>query len=62
LGGVEGAWWITTGLADTLTGGYFAIAPERATHLGVQPEIPLVIADAASAPMPTEDRYGRPSH
>ena len=61
-GVIEGAWWITTGLADTLTGGYFVIAPERATHLSVQPEIPVVIADAAPTPTPTEDRCGRPSH
>jgi hypothetical protein len=26
-GAVEGIWWVGTGVADTLTGGYFAIAP-----------------------------------
>lgn len=61
-GVVEGTWWITTGLADTLTGGYFAIAPERATQLSIQPDIPLVITDAAPAPTATEDRCGRPAH
>ena len=56
-GALEGAWWITTGVADTLTGGYFAIAPERATELSVKPEIPLVLTDAA--PPPAVDRCGR---
>ena len=59
-GGVlEGVWWAGTGVADTLTGGYFAIAPERATQLSVRPEVSSLIADAGAAPMPPGDRCGR---
>jgi len=32
--------WMGTGLADTLTGGYFRLAPEEATHFSVSPMVP----------------------
>lgn len=54
---VEGVWWVGTGLADTLTGGYFEITPEGALDRSVRPELSTVIA--GSAPAPTEDRCGR---
>lgn len=54
---VEGLWWVGTGTADLLTGGYFNIAPERATDRSVQPELSTVIA--RTPPAPTEDRCGR---
>jgi hypothetical protein len=56
FGVVEGLWWITTGVADTLTGGYFALAPERATELSIEPELSPAISDQA----PTTDNCGRP--
>ena len=40
MGLVDAGVWLMTGLADTLTGGYFAIAPEQATHLSVEPITP----------------------
>jgi hypothetical protein len=40
MGFVETGVWLMAGLADTLTGGYFAIAPEQATHLSVDPITP----------------------
>lgn len=58
FGVVEAAWWIGTGVADTVTGGYFAISPERATELSLAPDVPIVIADAAPATAAT-DRCGR---
>jgi hypothetical protein len=57
---LEGTWWITTGVADTLTGGYFQAAPEQATQLSVRPQVSSMIADAAPTPPPTTDRCGRP--
>ena len=59
-GAIEGVWWIGTGLADTLTGGYFGIAPERATELSIHPEVSRIIADADPSPTPTHDQCGRP--
>ena len=59
FGVVEAAWWVGTGLADTVTGGYFGISPERATELSISPDVPTVIADATPATPPT-DRCGRP--
>jgi len=56
----ESVWWIATGLADTVTGGYFTIAPEAATQLSIRPEVSPVIADAGPAPAPTQDNCGRP--
>jgi len=40
MGFVDAGVWLVTGLADTLTGGYFAIAPDPATHLSVEPITP----------------------
>jgi hypothetical protein len=40
MGLVDAGVWLMTGLADTLTGGYFALAPEQATHLSVEPITP----------------------
>lgn len=37
--------WLGTGLADTVTGGYFAIAPYRATQLSPDPLIPLLMSE-----------------
>lgn len=59
-GVVEGVWWMCTGLVDTLTGGALQVAPERAVQLSIQPELPLLIADAKPTPQPTTDRCGRP--
>jgi hypothetical protein len=58
-GAVEAVWWVGTGMADTLTGGYFAIAPEPATELSVRPKVPGIIVDAQPPPAP-QDRCGRP--
>jgi len=52
----EGLWWVITGSADLLTGGYFHLAPENATNLSVQPELSTVISDK---PPPVPDRCGR---
>lgn len=38
--------WLGTGLADTVTGGYFAIAPYSATQLSLDPLIPPLTPDA----------------
>ena len=57
-GTVEGVWWIGTGLADTLTGGYFEFTPERALDRSVQPQLSSAVS--ASPPEPAEDRCGRP--
>jgi hypothetical protein len=40
MGLVDAGVWLLGGLADTLTGGYFAIAPEPATHLSLEPMTP----------------------
>ena len=40
MGLVDAGVWLVTGLADTLTGGYFAIAPDQATHLSLEPITP----------------------
>ena len=57
---LEGTWWVVTGVADTVTGGYFGASPEAATELSIQPQVSTMIADAAPTPAPTEDRCGRP--
>ena len=59
-GALEGVWWIATGLADTVTGGYFDISSENATTLSLRPEVSSLIADASPTPTPTHDRCGRP--
>jgi hypothetical protein len=38
--------WLGTGLADTVTGGYFGIAPYRATQLSLDPLIPPFLSEA----------------
>ena len=48
--------WLGTGLADTMTGGYWEIAPEEATELSMQPMRPAF----SPAPPPIQDRCGRP--
>jgi hypothetical protein len=58
-GAVESVWWAGTGVADVLTGGYFALAPEPATQLSIRPRVPAVIADAAPTVTPAVDRCGR---
>jgi hypothetical protein len=58
FGVFEGGWWAITGVADLLTGGYFEIAPERATQRSMEPELSEAIA--GTPPPPTEDRCGRP--
>jgi hypothetical protein len=40
MGLVDATVWLLSGLADTFTGGYFALAPEPATHLSVAPITP----------------------
>jgi hypothetical protein len=57
---LEGTWWMTTGIADTVTGGYFQVAPEEATELSIEPQVSSMIADKAPSPTPTTDRCGRP--
>ena len=57
-GTLEGLWWVTSGLADTLTGGALTLAPEEATELSIEPEVSRMIADAKTPP--TTDRCGRP--
>lgn len=57
---LEGTWWMTTGIADTVTGGYFQLAPQEATQLSVEPQVSSMIADAGPAPKPTTDPCGRP--
>ena len=40
MGLVDAGVWLVAGLADTVTGGWFALAPEQATHLSVEPITP----------------------
>src|SRR2546425_337769 len=40
MGLVESVIWFGTGLTDTATGGYFEIAPDKATQLGLEPVRP----------------------
>ena len=58
FGIVEGLWWIATGVPDTLTGGYFSLAPERATEISIEPEVSVAISD--KNPAPATDNCGRP--
>jgi hypothetical protein len=59
VGAVEGIWWMLTGTADLLTGGYFEIAPERAMDRSVRPEVSTALVPTTPATQ-TEDRCGRP--
>jgi hypothetical protein len=40
MGLVDAGVWLAAGLADTLTGGWFALAPEQATHFSVDAMTP----------------------
>ena len=57
---LEGVWWMSTGLADTVTGGALGLSPEEATALSVEPHVSRMLADAPTKPTPTTDRCGRP--
>jgi hypothetical protein len=46
VGVIDTCVWLGTGLADTVTGGYFRIAPYRATQLSLDPLIPPFVPDA----------------
>jgi hypothetical protein len=59
MGLVEAGLWLGTGLADTVTGGYFAIAPEEATELSISPIRPLF---APAGRRPAKDPCGRPAY
>jgi hypothetical protein len=56
MGVGESVLWLVSGLADTLTGGVFAIAPDEATTLSASPRRPSVIADPRG---PATDPCGR---
>jgi len=58
MGVVELPIWMLGGLADTLTGGYFEVAPDRATELSIDPIRPLFLP--VSPEVKTTDRCGRP--
>jgi hypothetical protein len=45
MGLMESVIWLGTGLADTVTGGAFSIAPDEATTLGIGPVAPAFVAD-----------------
>ena len=45
VGILDSGVWLGTGLADTVTGGYFAIAPYRATEVSFDPLIPLLMSE-----------------
>ena len=57
MGVLESLVWVGTGVADTLTGGFFAIAPDEATHLSVA----AVRPGFAPPPPATTDPCGRPT-
>src|SRR5438046_1238011 len=59
IGLVESVIWLGTGLTDTATGGYFEMAPDEATRLGVEPVRPTFIAAAPRPPREPGDRCGR---
>ena len=59
IGLVESVIWLGTGLTDTATGGYFEMAPDEATRLGVEPVRPTFIAAAPRPPRESGDRCGR---
>jgi len=59
MGVLESAIWLTTGLADTLTGGYFEIAPDEATTLSLAPQRPPFITEPVRESRSSSDRCGR---
>lgn len=58
MGAIETPIWAIGGLFDTLSGGYFEIAPDRAVDLSVQPIRPLFMP--VTPELKTTDRCGRP--
>jgi hypothetical protein len=56
MGLVESMIWAGTGVADTATGGYFALAPEEATELSVSPMTPALMGNRSQ---PATDPCGR---
>jgi hypothetical protein len=56
MGLVESLIWLGTGLADTLTGGYFGIAPDEATRLAIDPVRPAFLTAAGQG---STDHCGR---
>jgi hypothetical protein len=61
MGILESAIWLTTGLADTLTGGYFEIAPDEATQLSLAPQRPPFLTEPVREARATTDPCGRPT-
>ena len=59
IGLVDSLIWLGTGLTDTATGGYFELAPEEATRLGVAPVRPTIVAAAPPPPRESSDHCGR---
>ena len=60
MGLVESGIWLGTGLADTVTGGWFAVAPEEATELSLAPARLSLGSDAPGVRREaTKDRCGR---
>jgi hypothetical protein len=55
MGLAEGVIWFATGVADTLTGGALAVAPNDATELTLAPRRPLFATPSSS----DTDRCGR---
>jgi len=43
FGFIDATQWLVTGLADTLTGGYFEFAPDEAARLSVAPLQPFFV-------------------
>jgi hypothetical protein len=58
MGLVESVIWIGTGLADTVTGGYFALTPEEATEIAVTPLKPALLSDRRAETDPCGRRVG----
>jgi len=59
MGLVESVIWFGTGLTDTVTGGYFEIAPDEATRFAVGPVRPPFGGDGRRPPREWADRCGR---
>ena len=59
MGLVESIIWFGTGASDTVTAGYFEVAPDEATRLAVGPVRPPFGGDARSPAREWADRCGR---
>jgi hypothetical protein len=59
MGTIEGMTWVVTGIADTLTGGYFDISPEDATKFSLAPLPQVPDARRHEREWRHEDRCGR---